>query len=206
VRCQYNSGNDNLINEVLHKEVKELSDEELVLRFKKGDTSSFIFLVNRHKKGLYGMVYRILRSQADAEDLTQEIFLKVYENIHGFREESSFKTWLYRIGINQVSNHRKSGKYNREILNETLLQINDCQQPEIIEKLIEKDYSRLLSAAIDSLPPKQKMTLSLRVDKDLKNREIAEILDCPLGTVKANLFHAINHIKSTLKKNGFEFQ
>ena len=180
----------------------KVTDEELVSRFKSGDHSSFINLVDRYKKGLYGMFYRVLRNQADAEDLTQEVFLKAYINLNGFREESSFKTWLYRIGINLASNFKKSGRYNREILDNSLTEFNSKSQPVFIKNLIEKDQTRLLSKAIKSLPTKQRVTLSLRIDKELKNHEIAEILDCPIGTVKANLFHAINNLREKFKKMG----
>ena len=185
---------------------KEISDDELVSQVKKGDSTSFVQLVDRYKKGLYRMFYRNLRNHADAEDLTQEVFLKAYANLSGFREESSFKTWLYKIAINLSTNFMKSGRFKREILDDTFMQKEDGGPSGIIENLIKKDSSRLLRDAMETLPDKQKMTLTLRIDKELKNREIAEILDCPVGTVKANLFHAINHIRKTLKDNGYEFQ
>ena len=182
-----------------------LSDEELVSIFKSGNILSFIKLVDRYKKGLYRMFYRATRNPADAEDLTQEVFLRVYANLQDFREESSFKTWIYRIAINLSTNYKKSGKFKREVLDDSYRVQNDKLRPDVVDNLIKKDYEYLMREAMESLPPKQRMTLTLKVDRELKNPEIAEIMKCPLGTVKANLFHAVNHIRKTLKENGYEF-
>ena len=191
---------------LLKDQKQELSDEELVSRFKNGDKSDFIILVDRYKKGLYRMFYRALRNSADAEDLTQETLFRVYANLNNFRGDSSFKTWIYRIGINLATNYRKSGRYTKEILDDSLMEKKDGRATSVLEEMVSKDTSELLKNAIDSLPPKQKITLSLKLEKELKNKEIAEILDCPIGTVKANLFHAVNSIRKSLLAKGYEFQ
>jgi len=193
--------------QILSKErIRELSDEELVSRFKNDDSSSFVELVDRYKRGLYRMFYRTLRNPADAEDMTQEVFLRAYANLKDFRGDSSFKTWLYRIAINLVTNLKKSGRYNKEIIGEESVSSDTRTNPKLLETLIDKDRAELVKNAMNSLPEKQRITLSLRLEKDLKNREIAEILGCPVGTVKANLFHAICRLRKILEETGYEFR
>ena len=123
-----------LYPKILQRTGIENSDNELVTKFKNGDSSSFVTLVDRHKKGLFRMFYRSLRNPAEAEDLTQEVFLKVYANLQNFRGDSSFKTWLYRIAVNMISNYKRSGRVTREILDDDTLIQNQSTDPEIIDE------------------------------------------------------------------------
>jgi RNA polymerase sigma-70 factor, ECF subfamily len=182
-----------------------IPDDELVARFKIGNKVSFVLLLDRYKKGIYNMMYRMTQNQADAEDLTQDVFLKVYTNLDEFRGESSFKTWIYRIALNLYLNIKKSSRYNKEVLSEDMSFFYDSKVIRIDSHMEQTELSELVKIAIENLPDQQKTTLILRLEKELKNKEIAQILECSEGTVKANIFHALNNVRRKLRELGYEF-
>lgn len=182
-----------------------VSDEVLVARFKEGDESSFKELVERYQSRVYSIVLAMLGDKNDADDLSQEVFLKVYRFIHQFKGRSKFFTWLYRLTINTCISARNKKKRNDQILLsqsfkkdftpiDTLQ--NDAKSP--IEILQNRELEKKIKLALDSLSDGLKEVFVLREIEDLSYKQLSRILHCPEGTVKSRLFRAREELKKKL--------
>ena len=134
-----------------------MTDDQLIHRIRDGDTGAFEELVLRYQKPIYAFVLRMLKNPSDAEDTVQKVFLLAYQNLKGFRFESSFKTWLYRISINQCHNHFRQQK-KREFTPLEDIPLADPRNSQE-EEFSQKELRGLAQKAIERLPPKQKMVL-----------------------------------------------
>lgn len=185
------------------------NDSELVYAFKKGDHSSFEKIVLKYQDRVYNLCYRFLGDKHEAEDSAQEIFIKVYKALKGFKLKSSFYTWLYRIVINTCKNRVKSLEYRRS---KSRVSIDDDQEkrdygiPGIIDKtnlpdkkLEQKEKIKRIQEAINSLPPDQKTMVILRDIEGLSYDEIADITKNRLGTVKSKLSRARLGLRNRLE-------
>ena len=170
-----------------------LTDDQLVDRVKNGDNRAFEDLVLRHQKGIYYFVLRILQNQSDAEDTVQKIFLLAFQNLKGFRAESSFKTWLYRIGINQCNNLIRQNR-KREYTSIEELPLADLR-PDQERDLSEKERSTQIQKAVERLPYKQRMVVTLRIYQELSFEEIGAALQIRANSAKVNFHHAVEKIK-----------
>lgn len=169
----------------------------LVRRIKEGDRDAFGELVQKYKERIYFIAYRMTNNHADADDLSQEAFIKAYESIGNFREKSSFFTWLCRITINMTINHlKKTGKKKVFTLDENISIEDTSSNPgEIAES---RQLHEEITKAIDSLPLKQRAVVELAILEGLPHREIAKILGCREKTVSWRLFQARKKIKEKL--------
>ncbi len=171
-------------------------DNELIDRFTAGDREAFNVLVQKHQKPLYALVYRMVSNHDDAADLLQKTFIKAFSGLSGFERRSSFKTWLYQIAINLAKNtYRDRAKVQHVSIEDVVI----AKDPRTLDALIRKEHHHLLLQAVGSLPEKQRMTLTLRVQNGLKFEEIATVMECSLGTAKANYHHAVQKMKAMLK-------
>ena len=174
-------------------------DAELVQAFIGGSEQAFKELVRHHQVPLYRFVWRQVRNQTEAADLCQEIFVKVFLKARSFRGDSSFRTWLYQIAINQCRNHfRSRGRERMADVEIETLPIEDRPASDAAEAAQD---ARRMRAAVEALPPKQRDTLELRFYQECTFAEIAEIMSCPIGTAKANYHHAITSLR---KRRGLE--
>jgi len=172
-------------------------DNDLIDRYAAGDREAFNALVQKHQKPLYALVYRMVSNHEDAADLLQKTFVKAFTGLSGFERRSSFKTWLYQIAINLAKNtYRDRAKVQYVSLDDVVIR----KDPRTLDVLIRKEHHNLLLEAVGSLPEKQRMTLTLRVQNGLKFEEIANIMRCSLGTAKANYHHAVQKMKILLKE------
>ncbi len=174
-----------------------MTDDQLVDRVKKGDSQAFEELVLRYQKAIYYFVLRMLKNPSDAEDAVQKIFLLAFKNIKGFRADATFKTWLYRIGINQCHNFFRQNK-NREftsIEDIPLVDLHANQEGDLSEK--EKLTS--LRKAVERLPYKQRMVVTLRIYQELSFEEIGAALDIRANSAKVNFHHALEKLKDWMK-------
>ena len=173
------------------------SDRQLVELLQNGETSVFSELVKRHQRGLLNLCMRLLRDQALAEDVVQESFIKAYQKIHLFEKRSSFKSWLYQIALNTGKNKLRAKQRIFLDIEKTYLSV----APEAETKLFQKDTRSLLVKEIEKLPHKQKKALFLRIYEDLSFKEIAQIMQCPYDTAKANYRHALMKLRKIFEKD-----
>ncbi|HEX9913186.1 MAG TPA: sigma-70 family RNA polymerase sigma factor [candidate division Zixibacteria bacterium] len=175
--------------------------QELIRRFKQGEEKAFNELVSLYKKGIFNLVFRMVRNQEDAMDLAQEVFVKVYHSLKDFRGESSFSTWLHRIAVNLSLNFTQRDRFR------SFISLPDLTQPILSSNSPLKDYEKKeLDKAIDqavlSLPKKQKAVFVLRHYQELQYSEIAEVMGKSEGAVKANYFQAIKKLRKSLAHFG----
>jgi len=188
-------------SEVMH------SDEELVERFVSGETDSFPMLVERYEGRVYSIVYGIMGSRDEAEDLSQEVFIKVYENLGHFKGKSRFYTWIYRITVNVcLSAQRKKSQSNRIISMSRLSGVSaNPGEVELADETFspqkvfrDRELASKIQLAIDSLPGILRITFILREFEDLSYRELAGVFRCSMGTVKSRLSRARESLRQTL--------
>ncbi|MBI5584990.1 MAG: RNA polymerase sigma factor [Deltaproteobacteria bacterium] len=174
-----------------------MTDDQLIHRVRDGDTGAFEELVLRYQKPIYGFVLRLLKDPTEAEDTVQKVFLLVYQNLKNFRFESSFKTWLYRISINQCHNIFRQHK-NKEFSPIDDLPLADGKTSQE-EDYAQKEMLALAQKAIEKLPTKQRMVLLLRVYQDLSFEEIGKALNIRANSAKVNFHYALGKIKERMK-------
>jgi len=169
-------------------------DREAILACQAGDRGAFDRLVERHQREIYRLCFRYVNNHEDASDLAQDSFVKAYKAIGRFRGDSAFSTWLYRIAVNTCLNFRAAKRIAAEELSDALA---DPGKP-VVQKMHERERSEQVRDAVTRLPEKQRATLILKVYHDLTHEEVAAILGSSVGTVKANLFHAVGNLRKML--------
>jgi RNA polymerase sigma-70 factor (ECF subfamily) len=172
------------------------TDEALVRRIGRGDGEAYRVLVERHLRRIVAFAGRVLGGPADAEDVAQDVFIRAYRGLRGFKGQAALTTWLYRIAVNVCLN-KAAVKTPRSEMLESGDATRAVEPPEAA--LLRGERAAAVRAAIAQLPKRQRATLILRVYHDLRHDEIATILGSSVGTVKANFFHALANLKKLLK-------
>ncbi len=157
-------------------------------------STTFEELVREHRARIYGICYRYAGNPADADDLAQDVLLKVYRGLPTFRGDARLSTWIYRIAVNTCLNWISARKGRTDELPDDL--VDKGLSP--AERLFEREVKEVVQAAIRKLPDRQRMTLVLRVYEELTHKEIAEAMSCPVGTAKANFFFALKNLRKYL--------
>lgn len=180
------------------------NEKELIHAFKTGTSvqkeRAFKRLMDEHKERVYWVCRRIVKTHEEANDVTQNVFLKVYKSLDRFNEQARFFTWVYRIAMNESINSLRAGKLRQAVGLDTLLQepAGDETQPfEAVKKLETKQH---IQEAISTLPEKQREVFMMRYYDELTYDEIANILNTSVGGLKANYFHAFKKIETFLKQ------
>lgn len=182
------------------------SDTRLVELVQKGDRTAFNVLVLKYQHKVMKLVMRYVRNQAEAEDITQEAFIKAYRALPSFRGESAFYTWLYRIAINTAKNSLMSSRkrlvdYDLDLqdpddyVGQSLLKHSDT--PERL--LLTDEIRQTVQDAMNSLPDDLREAITLREFDGLSYEEIAEVMECPVGTVRSRIFRAREAIDNKLR-------
>jgi RNA polymerase sigma-70 factor (ECF subfamily) len=182
-------------------------DQQLVERVQRGDKHAFDLLVTKYQRKLGRLISRFVRDPAEAEDVTQDAFIKAYRALPGFRGESAFYTWLYRIGINTAKNHLLANKRRAptstpfdaeesESFEEASL-LREVNTPE--NELMSKQIVGVVQASLQQLPEDLRSALTLREIEGLSYEEIAIVMDCPIGTVRSRIFRAREAVAENLR-------
>jgi RNA polymerase sigma-70 factor (ECF subfamily) len=183
----------------------EQLDEDLVLRVQRGDKSAFDFLVIKYQHRIIQLVNRYIKDPSEAQDVAQEAFIKAYRALADFRGEAAFYTWLYRIAINTAKNYllsrlRRSSNYQVDIQEAEALenapQLQGLETPE--RELLNQEIIDVINAVIEELPEEMRTAIILREFEGMSYEEIAEAMDCPVGTVRSRLFRAREAIDNKL--------
>lgn len=183
------------------------ADLVLVERVQSGDRNAFGLLVTKYQRRLLRLVMRLVRDPAEAEDVTQEAFIKAYRALPNFRGESAFYTWLYRIGVNTAKNWLIANKRrmptvtdisgdDQEGIDEGGL-LRDDETPDQV--LMSKQVGSTVNAAMDALPEDLRTAIALREIDGMSYDEIARVMDCPIGTVRSRIFRAREAIAVRLR-------
>jgi RNA polymerase sigma-70 factor (ECF subfamily) len=171
------------------------SDEvQLIEEFKKGNEQAFNTLVLRYKEKVYWIVRRMVPDHDEADDITQNVFIKAYHSLRSFKGDSSFYTWIYRIAVNLSLNEIRRRKLRRTFaIDEEVHQVQS-QDAQPLELMEQRERTQQILEAIERLPDKQKKVFLLRYYEELPYEEIAKILKTSVGGLKANYFHAVKKI------------
>ena len=171
------------------------TDGVLVESAKSGDSKAFSSLVLKHQQSLLRLCMRFTNSHDLAEDIVQDTFVKAFRKLSTFEGRSSFKSWLFQIAVNTAKNKIRATK---DTVNIDTVQISIGGIS--TEGLEERGVRDMIRDFVDELPEKQKMALTLRIYDDLSFKEIAEIMECPYDTAKANYRHGLMSIKKNIEK------
>lgn len=180
----------------MHRVDEAASDAELVRLAQAGSREAFDQIVRRHQRHVYQLCYRFAGNHEDASDLAQDVFVRAYRALKGFKGQSAVATWLYRIGVNVCLNRKALKRLRVEPMPEVEPQDRDAEP--LDAAVLRGERAREVRAAIARLPKKQRATLILRTYHDLPHQEIAQILGGSVGAVKANFFHALANLKKLL--------
>ncbi len=182
-------------------------DQELVERAQRGDKQAFGLLVEKYQRKLARLLSRFVRDSAEVEDVTQEAFIKAYRALPKFRGDSAFYTWLYRIGINTAKNYlmaagrrapTSTGVDSEEA--ESLAegeQLRDINTPESL--ILSREIGDTVNATMEGLPEELRTAIQLREIEGMSYEDIAQIMNCPIGTVRSRIFRAREAIAEQLK-------
>ena len=172
------------------------TDQELVLRAQRGDSRAFDLLLLKYQNRVASLVSRFVNDSAEVEDVTQEAFIKAYRALPKFRGESAFYTWLYRIASNTAKNYLVSrgrrpsadADVSDAVYFEEGEALRDSETPE--NNYLGQELALAVTEVLESLPEELRMALTLRELDGLSYDEIAEVMECPVGTVRSRIFRA----------------
>ncbi|HCG77693.1 MAG TPA: RNA polymerase sigma factor RpoE [Oceanospirillales bacterium] len=182
------------------------SDQQLVARVQKGDRRAFDLLVVKYQHRILSLVGRFVSDHAEAQDVTQEAFIKAYRALPSFRGDSQFYTWMYRIAVNTAKNHlisrgRKTPTQDIDLDDAAYFadeaNMKDVETP---DGLLQRDQLRkVVFDAIEELPDELRRAVTLRELEGLSYEEIAEAMNCPIGTVRSRIFRAREAIEKKMR-------
>lgn len=183
----------------------EQTDQQLVERVQRGDKRAFDILALKYQHKIVGLVSRYIRDSDEVMDVTQEAFIKAYRALPRFRGDSAFYTWLYRIAINTAKNHLVSRSRrppdtdidvsDGEFQTDSAV-LRDVASPEAT--IATQELEKVIFKAIEDLPEELKVAVTLREFEGLSYEEIAEVMECPVGTVRSRIFRAREAIEKSI--------
>jgi len=182
-------------------------DRQLVARAQRGDKQAFELLVEKYQRKLARLLSRFIRDPAEVEDVTQEAFIKAYRALPAFRGDSAFYTWLYRIGINTAKNYLmamgRRAPTSTEVEAEEAEgfeegeQLRDINTPESV--LLSNEIAETVNATIEGLPEELRRAIQMREIEGMSYEDIAQAMNCPIGTVRSRIFRAREAIAEQLR-------
>lgn len=178
--------------------VKDLTDYELVQKCLNGEKEYFSEIITRHKNLVYSVVLRMVNNQDDANDLAQEVFIKVYKNLDKYFPNFKFSTWIVKITTNHVIDYRRKKKYETVPMEEVEYRLISKNTPE--QDCLEKEECQVLNKLLNNLPDIYKVPIVLYHQQGLSYQEIAEAINEPLSKVKNRIFRGRKILKEQLLK------
>jgi RNA polymerase sigma-70 factor (ECF subfamily) len=175
----------------------DADDAALVAASLQQHRDAFDVIVERHRRQVYQLCYRYVGNHEDAADLAQDVFIRAFKGLKGFKGQSTLATWLYRIAVNVCLNRMALKTPRAEALDSRDREDQRAERPDLT--LLREERAAEVRAAIRQLPRKQRATLILRVYHDLPHEQIAGILGSSVGAAKANFFHALANLKKLLR-------
>ena len=179
-------------------------DAELMLRVKGGDGASFSILLEKHRLPVIHFLYRMVQDQGVAEELAQEVFLRVYRSRESYEPTAKFTTWLFRIATHLALNSLRDGKYRRmeERLDDEsgdgpVLQVSD-QKPSVEQKMVHQARMEEIRRAVATLPEKQRAAVLMHKYEEMEYSQIARVLNCSESAIKSLLFRAYETLRARL--------
>ena len=167
-------------------------DSELIKKAKKGNHGAFNILMNKYYPRVYASIFSFIKSKEDSEDLSQQTFIKVWQQLDTFRGDSAFFTWVYRIAINLAKNYVSSSGYKKQKLNisveDSEIEINSFKDIEL--ELMHDQSLKNIKFFIDSMPESLRTAFTMREQEGLSYDEISKITETPIGTVRSRIFRA----------------
>jgi len=183
-----------------------LNEWELIEQLKQGDQSAFKFIVDTWKDMVYNTALSIVQQEEDAEDVTQKVFVQVYQSIEGFKRESKFSTWLYRITLSKAMDHERRKKRKKRFAfvkslfgegSEVVVDPPDFNHPGV--SLDNKEKAAILFKAMESLPDNQRMAFVLNKVEGLSYQEISEVMETTVSAIESLLHRAKTNLRKELK-------
>ncbi len=173
-----------------------MTDPQLVARAQQGDLQAFEELVKKYQREIYGLAYRLVLDAEEAKDLVQQAFLQAFIHIRSFRQQAQFRTWLFRIAINQCYNYLKNKKkFGDPVDYEEYILVGE-ESPEA--DLVNREEHRRLYAALSRLPAKQRAVITLKLEQGLSYEEISRVLGGTTGAARVNYCQALKTLKKYL--------
>ncbi len=174
-----------------------MTEAGLVTRAQQGDLAAFEELVKKYQREVYGLACRLVSDAEEARDLAQQAFLQAFVHIREFRQQSAFRTWLFRIAINQCYNFLKSRKrYGEPVdVQDMVLESEDSPEADLVA---EEERARLYQA-LEKLPAKQRAVITLKLEQNLSYQEIAQVVGGTAGAARVNYCQAIKNLKRLLQ-------
>jgi len=185
-----------------------LTDAEVMLRVRTGDEQAFAYLVQKYRRPMLSFMYRMARNQAAAEDLAQEVFLRVYRSRETYTANAKFTTWLYRIATNLAVNHARDTRHERPEVSMSL-DVPDAETgllpdlpdgtPNVEENILRRERQAAIRSHVQALPERQRMAVVMHKYQGMDYRQIAEVLHLSESATKSLLFRAYESLREKLK-------
>ncbi|MDD4880529.1 MAG: RNA polymerase sigma factor RpoE [Gallionellaceae bacterium] len=182
-------------------------DRQLVERARAGDKRAFGLLVEKYQRRLFRLLSRMVRDPEEVEDIAQETFIKAYRALPNFRGDAAFYTWLYRIGVNTAKNYLATRKKAMPTISDQAMGDDDEPDERLVARdistpeteLMSKQIAMAVNQVVEALPEELRTAITLREMEGLSYEEIAEMMGCPIGTVRSRIFRAREAIAAKLR-------
>ena len=176
------------------------TDLELIEDFRQGNVEGFNEIVRRYQERVYWVARRVVGSHEDADDVVQDVFVRVYDALKNFRGESGVYTWLYRIAVNVSLNTLRKKKIKEFIRYDEFAEEFGTEQEHADTKILKEEYQTIFERALNQLPPKQKLVFTMRYYDEIPYDEMAKMLKKSAGGLKANYSIALKKISEFMKR------
>jgi len=186
------------------------SDEDLVVLASNGNTDAFNQLVVRWERSIHALAYRILGREEDARDVCQEAFLRAYRGLGRFKRQAKFSSWLYRIALNLCRDWLRRQRRMGDVLPPAGMQdrpeesVVDPISESVEELIVRRDLGRAVAEVMKTLPVEQRTVIVLKEFHDLTFREIAELVECPVSTVKTRFYQGLDLLRQRMVESGLD--